>query len=168
MEKFYKIYGYIFVRPRRIFFWKMIAKGSFGLRLIPKRDEFWGWRFPNLHWWILYHTVFKFFKWLYWDAWGKLCTYSKGGLSHKPLIARIIHRIGQTTAGMAISGGECFHCAFSGGDPVDLSEEDFEDGKYFELTDSGTSYTQDGTDYWFKGITTCPRCGFKQEYNDGT
>lgn len=166
MPNIFKIYGYIFVRPRRWFFRKMFG-GSY-LRILPKREDYFGWRMPNIHWWILYRTIFRLFKWMYWDAWRKLCTYENGWLKHKPFIAKIIHRVGSTTAGFAISGGECFHCSSVDGNPVYLSDPDYENGEYFELTESGVSSTQEGTDHWFKGITTCPRCGYKQEYGDGS
>lgn len=98
---------------------------------------------------------------------GKLCTYKNGWLNKKPLIAKIIHRIGSTTAGFAISGGECFHCASVNGCQVDLSED--ETGTTFILKDSWSSYCGEvGTDHRFSGTTICPDCGYEEYYEDGS
>jgi hypothetical protein len=166
MKTIFYIYGWIFVRPRRWFFWKMIARGSFGLRLLPHKGEYCGWEFTNLHWWLLYKTIFKFFKWLYWEGWRPFCDWTGGWRRTFPWYARAIHRIGQTTAGVAIMHQECWHCGSLSGNPVDLSED--ETGTTFILKDSGTCSTPDGTDHWFSGTTICPRCGFKSEYSDGS
>jgi hypothetical protein len=159
-------YGWFFVRPRRWFFRRILACGSFGLRLVPKREEYWGWRWPNLHWWLFYKTVFKFFKWLYWDGWRPFCDWSGGYRRTYPWIARTIHKIGQTTVGYAISGRECYHCASSDGCQVDLSED--ETGTTFILKETWSVGTQDGTDHRFRGITICPKCGYRAEYEDGS
>jgi len=37
-----------------------------------------------------------------------------------------------------------------------------------ELEEAWTEGTQEGTDHRFRGITTCPKCGFKAEYEDGS
>lgn len=84
----------------------------------------------------------------------------------KPLIARVIKRIGATTAGFTILGGECFHCASPDGDQVELSQD--ETGKVFKLERTWESYSQDGTDYRFCGTTICPRCGYRSYYEDGS
>jgi len=155
--------GWAFVRPRRWLFRKMVFNSYLELRfrrLWQDGPIIW----PNPHWWILYKTVFKFFKWLDWEAWRPLCTWEKNGLKHKPILARIIHRIGETTAGEAIGGGECFHCASKDGCQVWLADSD----ETFELIRSWQVGTQDGTDYRTHGITTCPKCGFKDEYEDGS
>lgn len=156
--------GWFFVRPRRWLFWRMV--GSCYVRWLPEHDDYFGWKMPNVHWWILYITVFKFFCWLHYDAWRPLCTWKDGWLHHTPCYAEWIQRIGQTTAGSAISGGECFHCASKDGNQVDLADD--ETGMTFILTDSGTTGTQDGTDHWFCGITICPRCGFRSDYRDSS
>lgn len=163
---FYITYGWIVIRPIRWFFWKMIANGSFGLKLIPRKNERWErWEWPNLHWWILYITVFRFFNWVNWDAWRVFCNWGGGYRRSYPWIARLIHSIGKTTAGFAIRGGQCFHCGSEDGCPVELSQEE---GPYFELKKTWSVGTMDGTDHRFYGITTCPKCGYQQEYEDGS
>jgi hypothetical protein len=164
MKIIFKLYGWVFVRPRRYLFGKMAWASC--LRLLPKKN--WdGWRFPNLHWWVLNKTVFRFFEWLAWgNSWRYFCAWENGGLKHKPFIARVIHRIGRTTAGYAMSGGECFHCANEEGDPVDLSMD--ETGEFFKLEKTWFTATEDGTDYRFCGTTVCPKCGYKQSYEDGS
>jgi hypothetical protein len=162
-RSFFKIYGWLVIRPIRWFFWKMICNTA--LCVVPKRE--WGqWRLPNIHWWLLYKTIFKFFKWLNYDAWRPFCDWTGGWRQSYPLPARVIHTIGKTTAGYAISGGQCYHCGSEEGDPVTLSEDDT--GEYFELLETWKESTMDGIDYRFRGITTCPKCGFKEEYEDGS
>jgi len=163
IKMLFKIYGWIIIRPIRWFFWKMIINTS--LRLVPKKD-FDKWRLPNLHWWLLYKTIFKFFKWLYYEAWRPFCKWSNGWRQTYPLPAKIIHRIGETTAGFAISGGQCYHCGSKSGDPVNLSMDDT--GQHFKLLKTWSVGTPDGTDYRFYGITICPRCGYESEYEDGS
>lgn len=145
-------YGWIFVRPRRWLFWKMIAKGSFGIRWIPEKSEYWTpeldefyekYRWPNLHWWLLYKTIFKFCKWLHYDGWRPFCDWTGGHRRSFPWIARAIKRIGDTTSGYAIGGGECPHCASTEGSQGELSED--ETGTTFILEESWSVGTQDGT-----------------------
>ena len=164
MKKLRWLYGWIFVRPRRWFFWKMICASCPQWKI--EKHPYYGWSFPNIHWHVLYKTVFKFFKWLYWDAWRPFCDWTGGYRRTYPLIARIIHRIGATTAGYAISGGECYHCASENGDQLELSDD--ESGKTFKLERAWTSATQDGTDHRFCGTTICPDCGYEQYYEDGS
>lgn len=162
---FFKLYGWVFIRPIRWFFGQMVRNTS--LRLLPEKDDCWGcWRMPNMHWWALYKTVFKFYKWLYWDAWRVFCDWTGGYRRTYPLIARIIYKIGATTSGYSISGGQCYHCGSEHGNPTELSDDDT--GKYFKLLATWTVGTLDGTDHRFRGITTCPICGYKQEYEDGS
>lgn len=163
MKKLWYVYGWIFVRPRRWLFWKMVWATS--PRWIPKKEQFLGWQWPNIHWWILYITVFRFCSWLHWEAWRHFCKWDKIRLTY-PLIARIIHRIGQTTAGYATGGGECFHCSSKKGCQVDLSDD--ETGTNFILEKTWTCATQEGTDYRFCGTTICPVCGHKAYYEDGS
>jgi len=157
------ILGWIFVRPRRWFFHRMIWCTD--LQLVPRYISYLGWSWPNLHWWLLYKTVFKLFKWLNYDAWRPLCTWEPH-LKHQPWYAKLIQRIGQTTAGFAISGGECYHCASQDGCPVWLSDD--EAGKTFINIKTWTTGTPDGTDYRFSGTTICPKCGYRQYYEDGS
>lgn len=162
----YRANGYVFVRPRRCFFWKMVANTK--LRLLPEK-RYWDegkWTLPNIHWWVLYKTVFRFFSWLYWDAWRYFCAYKNGRFENKPLIARVIQRIGSTTAGYAISGGECYHCASPDGCQAELSQD--ETGTTFKLEKTWSVSNQDGTDHRFSGITICPKCGYESEYEDGS
>lgn len=159
-----KVYGWIFVRPRRWFFSNMIFNCY--PQWFPKKHEFFGWQMPNIHWWILYKTVFKFFKWLHYDGWRPFCDWTGGYRRTYPLIARFIHRIGATTAGYAIGGFECYHCASEEGCQVELSED--RTGEYFNVEGSSQYGTQDGTHYEFWGITTCPKCGYKSEFRDGS
>lgn len=160
----YKSRGWIFIRPLRWFMWK-ISASSFGIRWKPERSWDGSWRMPNIHWWIMYKTVGKFFLWLKWDAWRVFCNWEGGWRRTFPLPARIIHRIG-TVACYSFYGGTCYHCGSVDGEKSGLSED--ETGRFFKLTDSGTSYTPDGTDHWFRGITTCPRCGYQGEYGDSS
>lgn len=124
------------------------------------------WLWPNVGWWIGYRTVMPFFRWLNWDAWRYFCDWTGGSRQTYPLIARIIHKIGQTTYGCAAHGGECYHCASDDGDPVDLSSDDT--GKTFRLAETWTVGTQNGTDHRFRGTTICPACGYEAEYEDGS
>lgn len=163
LKKIYYLYGWIFVRPRRKLFKKMICNSY--LRIIPEKDSL-GWHLPNLHWWLLYVSVFKFFKWLDWRAWRYLCTYENGWLKRKPMIAKIIDRIGATTAGYVISGDECFHCSHPAGCQAELLGDGT--GVNFILEKSWTVGTMDGTDYRFCGITICPICGYRDYYEDGS
>jgi len=163
MKAFYVAFGWVFVRPIRFAFNRMIC-ASCGPRWLPEKHDYLGWEMPNLHWWILYKTVFRFFKWLHYDAWRVFCDWTGGHRRTFPLIARVIKWIGSTTAGFAISGGRCFHCGSEEGDPLELSESE----SSFELIDCGSSSTMDGTDHWFRGITTCPKCGYRSEYSDGS
>lgn len=161
------ISGWCFVRPRRWLFWRMI--GETELRWKWVRQEFGDesyWQCPNFHWWIAYRTIFKFFKWLYWDGWRPLCKWGERTRLTYPWYARAVHKLGQTTAGFAICGGECFHCASDDGDPVALSDDDT--GTTFRLEETWTVGTQNGTDHRFRGTTICPACGYESEYEDGS
>ena len=123
MKKIRYILGWIFVRPRRWLFWKMVCNTQ--LQLMPIKRDWCGWHFSNIHWWILYKTVFNFCSWLNYEAWMPFCKWNeKGYLERESLIAYIIQRIGQTTAGYACSGGECFHCASEEGDQVELADDE--------------------------------------------
>lgn len=166
LKKIYYLYGWIFVRPRRKLFKKMICNSY--LRIIPEK-HCGKWLLPNLLWWLLYISVFKFSKYSYWRTWSYLCTYGNGRLKRKPIlwiIARIIHGISSTTAGCAINIGECFHCSHPDGWSAELSED--ETGVNFILEKSWTVGTMDGTDYRFCGITICPICGYRDYYEDGS
>lgn len=157
------IYGWLFVRPRRWLFHRMVWATS--PRWLPRKG-YSGWEWPNIHWWILYLTVFQFFHWLEDRAWHPFCTWKDRRLEHKSLIARIIHRIGQTTAGERIHGMECYHCGSPDGCQVDLADDDT--GMTFILDRRWTVGTQDGTDHRFCGTTICPRCGYREYYEDGS
>jgi hypothetical protein len=172
--------AFITVRPRRWFFRKCISEGSFGAQWLPIRREEWDnynprkdrprteWEmivWPNIHWVLAYRTIFKFFKWLNYDAWRPLCKWDRVRKTY-PWYARLVHRIGQTTAGCAISGGECWHCASEEGCPVELSND--ETGKTFILERIWSSATMDGTDHRFCGKTICPKCGYEAYYEDGS
>jgi hypothetical protein len=163
-QKIRYLHGWLFVRPRRWFFWKMCWVHR--PILLPRKDECFGWLWPNVHWWVLDRTIFRLCKWMYWDAWRPFCRWENGWLSHKPWYAKVIQRIGATTAGFAISGGECFHCASPEGDQVDLSDD--ETGTTFKLERTWTCQTQDGTDHRFSGTTICPKCGYEAYYEDGS
>lgn len=166
----YWLRGWLFVRPIRWLFWKMIAQGSFGLRLWWRRE--WEWVYwPNPHWWALYHTVFRFCKWLHYDAWRPFCDWTGGWRQTFPWPARFIQGVGSLTAGYVISGGQCFHCASPDGCQVMLAADDPDDdgnGPYFRLLKTWSTSTMDGTDHRFYGITTCPKCGYEAEYEDGS
>lgn len=160
------IAGWVFVRPIRWLFHRMT--GGCYLQKWPTKAFDGHWCMPNYHWWLLYCTVFRFFNWLSDDAWRPFCAWSGPGGSRSsfPLSARIIHKIGRTTAGYAISGGACFHCASEDGDPVELSED--ETGRTFRLEKSWSVATMDGTDYRFCGTTVCPACAYESHYEDGS
>lgn len=158
--------GWIVVRPVRWFFWRMMW-ASVGLRTLPERDEFSKkWRYPNPHWWFLYKTVFKFCKWLYLDGWRPFCKWSDRGRKSYPLIARIIHKIGRTTAGQTIMSSECSHCGSEDGCQVDLADD--ETGTTFKLERTWSDATMEGTDHRFCGTTICPKCGYEAYYEDGS
>ena len=157
-------YGWVCVRPRRWLFWRMAWATT--PQWFPKKDCMGRWRLPNIHWWLLYKTVFRFFKWLDYEAWRPLCKWGDRCLKHKPLIAKIIHRIGETTAGFAISGFECFHCGSKRGCQCELSSD--ETGELFILKGTQSVGTEDGTDHRFWGVTICPVCGYKADYEDGS
>lgn len=158
--------SWVLVRPRRWLFHRMVWAST--VRWVPRRAYSGGpisW--PNPHWWILYLTVFRAFRWLQWRGWRLLVKVDDRGCYGKiPWYARAVRRIGETTAGCATGGGECWHCASKDGDPVHLSED--ETGETFELLDSGPTWSDWGTGGWFRGITTCPRCGFRREYSDSS
>jgi hypothetical protein len=169
MKILYKTWGWVFIRPLRWFTHRIMC-ASFGPRLLPERNQLWPhygpcFYAPNLHWWLLYKTFGKFSLWLHWDAWRVFCDWTGGYRRTYPWPARAVHLIGKTLS-YPYNGGACYHCASEHGDPVELSDDDT--GKYFKLTDSGTESTPDGTNHWFKGITTCPKCGYQQEYGDGS
>ena len=158
-------YGWAFVRPRRWAFSRMVW--SYRPIWWFRRHEWSGLEWPNIHWWILYCTVFRFCEWLHWRAWHAFCRHDERGyVKPIPLVAKVLRRIGETTSGWAVSGGECFHCASRDGNPVELSDDDT--GTTFILEDSGTCSTDMGTDHWFRGTTICPKCGYRQEYGDGS
>jgi hypothetical protein len=160
----WKVYGWLVYRPIRRFFSEMLA-ASLGPRWWFKRVE-WDESYllwPNVHWWFLYKTVFRFFKWMYWDAWRKLCKWDRV-LKHKPWYASFIHWIGSYTAGAVISGGRCTHCGRKAGDKVELSDTK----EYFRLVDSWSVGTMDGTDHRFFGYTCCPCCHHVASYEDGS
>lgn len=158
------IVSWVLVRPRRWFFQRMAWNGDLRLRWKKSWDGRWIW--PNPHWWTLHWSVFAFCRWLCYDAWRPLSKWGDRGLVHKPWYAAAVQRIGQTTAGYAISGYECFHCASPQGCQVDLSDD--ETGTVFRLLETWSVDTADGTDYRFRGITTCPKCGYEAEYEDGS
>lgn len=162
---FWKIYGHIIISPIRYLFGKMLCNCYLRLKF-EKRFFDDGYLWPNIHWWILYKTVFKFFKWLYWDGWRYFCKWGDGRRQSYPFFARILHKIGQTTAGFAIGGGECPHCAHDIGCQTELSYD--ETGKTYRLIKTWTVSTPDGTDYCSLGVTTCPVCGFEAEYEDSS
>lgn len=167
MKYIYKIYGWIVIRPIRYLFGSMVGCGSFGVRWIPRRHEYWDfWQFPNIHWWLLYRTVFKFFLWVDYSAWRHFCDWKGGRRNTFPLMARVIKRIGETTAGYAVHCMQCYHCGSPDGCQVELSQD--ETGEQFRLIKSWTVGTQEGTDHRFHGITICPKCGYEDEYEDGS
>lgn len=173
--------AFLTVAPRRWFFGRCLRKGSFGTRWLPTRREEWDdydffkdrprtdlemIEWPNFHWVLAYHTIFRFFKWLHWDGWRPLCRWGPRTRETFPWYARLVQKIGKTTAGVHISGGECYHCGSDAGAQVDLSDD--ETGTTFVLTDSGTSATMDGTDHWYRGYTICPKCGYEDEYSSSS
>lgn len=155
------IYGWMFVRPRRFVVRKIAFPGS--ICVLPRREcGIWFW--PNVHWFILHKTIWPLLSWLYWDGWRWFCKWEDGYRSTYPLMARFVRWIGRTTAGVCISPcQECFHCGFEAGNQVDLST-----GTNFILEDSGESYSENGTSYWFRGTTICPVCGYTDSYEDST
>jgi hypothetical protein len=163
-KQFRYLCGWIFVRPRRWFFWKMICATCPQWKI--KRCDYSGWELPNIHWWLLYLTIFNFFTWLNYEGWRPFCDWTGGYRRSYPLIARMIHKIGATTAGFAIGGGECFHCASDAGCQVELSED--ETGEFFRLEGTQSVGTPDGTDHRFWGKTICPKCGHEEHYEDGS
>lgn len=171
--------SWLTVRPRRWFFRRCLFEGGQGVRWLPVRREGWDnynyhedrelrpwerFKWPNFHWVFAYRTVFAFFKWLYWDGWRPLCRWGPHCRETFPWYARLVQKIGRTTAGVTISGGECYHCASAEGNPVDLADDETE--TTFILLEFGSSATMDGTNYWFRGETICPKCGFHHEYRD--
>lgn len=170
MKLIYQIRGWVLIRPLRVLS-RACVKGSFGLRLKIRRNEFYipgyngRYEWPNLHYWLLYKTVGKFSTWLYFNGWRFLCDWTGGYRRTYPLPARILHKIGQTLS-YGFYGNECFHCAADEGDPGNISEEP--NSIYFELTESGSNATEDGTDHWYRGITTCPKCGYKDTFSDSS
>ena len=185
MKKLRYYAAWILVRPYRWFFWKCITHGSFsrycGVRWLPERREEWDnyhynknrprkeWEmiiWPDFVWVFLYLTMFKFFRWLNYDAWRPLCRWGEHCRETYPWHARLIHRIGATTAGGAICLYECYHCASKDGWSGDLTED--ETGTTFRLERNYTSATPDGTDYRFCGTTICPKCGYESYIDEGS
>lgn len=161
--RFNRLVGWALYRPVRWFFWKMICNCTLRFKIERCEVGYMPTRYPNLHWWLLYKTVFKFFKWLNYYAWRVFCNWGGGYRRTFPPVARFVMWLGAVTAGSVISGGRCRHCGHADGDPVTLSEDE---GEFFKLSDSGSYGTQDGTTHWFKGVCTCPRCGAETEYGD--
>ncbi len=160
--------SFVTVRPVRYAFRQMIC--STQLRVLPVKHEWLGRRGSNLHWWCLYKTVFKFSKWLYYDAWRVFCDWTGGSRQSYPPIARLIHWIGKSTAGFAISGGRCFHCNAETGDQIDIVQYDEDNPKSLLVSNiqTWTEATMDGTDYRYSCVTKCPCCGYKSEFSDGS
>ncbi len=172
------VYGWVFVRPRRWLFHRMICATS--PQWLPKRSVFFevdpecrgyrAWDWPNIHWWLLYLTVFKFFSWVYWSGWRHFARreYMKDGrVWIKPTrLSNFVRWFGRTTAGFCISGNECFHCGSERGDQVDLSDDDT--GTTFILEGTADCPSEDGTDHRFWGTTICPVCGYRAHYEDGS
>lgn len=168
MMNIYVIRGWIFVRPIR-WFTRKVSSGTY-LRLWPKKCEYYHPEFypykydmPNLHWWALDKTFGRFTRWIYWEWWRPFCDWTGGWRRTYPPIASFIHEVGRFLT-YPYYGGACYHCAAVDADPSELTESD----ETFQLTDSGTSYTPEGTDHWFRGITTCPHCGYKSEFGDSS
>ncbi|MEN6549973.1 MAG: hypothetical protein ABFE07_28350 [Armatimonadia bacterium] len=163
-QRLWCLYGWLLVRPRRWAFRHMVfSERPRGFRRGWEGDLIW----PNYGWWLLYATVFRALSWFFWNGYWKLCPRdSTGKVVRHPWYARALRRIAETTAGAAAHGGECWHCASKDGDPVDLNDDDT--GRTFILLDAGSTGTPDGTDHWFRGVTICPRCGYRQEYGDGS
>jgi hypothetical protein len=161
--------SFVTVRPIRKLFFKMIINSD--LRLLPEKCE-WGnsWRLPNVHWWLLYKTVFKFFKWVHYDGWRPFCTRTGGRRQTFLPIARFVKWLGDSTAGYAISGGRCFHCNHEDG--CQLSISDCVDARgyspFVRNVETWTVGTMDGTDYRFSCTTVCPKCGYKSYFEDGS
>lgn len=181
MKKLRYILAFLTVRPRRWFFGNCIWRGSCGTQWLPRRITNWDnfdpakhddtdlptkIEWPNIHWVIAYRTVFRFFKWMHQDAWRPFCDWTGGWRRTTPRIARVIQRIGQTTAGCAANGGECWHCGSEEGCPVELSQD--KTGTTFILEREWTSSSEDGTDHRFSGTTICPKCGHREHYEDGS
>lgn len=165
LKKFWYAYGLIIVRPRRWFFRNMIRNDR--LQLLPKYNEYWErWSWPNIHWWILHETIFEFCHWLAWDGWRPFCDWTGGYRRTFPWIARIIKRIGETTAGVHCFSCECWHCGAEDCDQTTLAGD--ETDTTFILEETWSEGTQEGTDHRFRGITICPRCGYRAGYEDGS
>ena len=156
--------AWVLIRPRRWAFHRMMWHDRpLGFR------RRWDGRLllPNCGWWLLHLTLWRFFRWLYWDGWRPLCRWGERQRLTYPWYAQVVHRVGATTAGHALSGsGECYHCAHPDGCAVELSDD--ETGRTFELEGQGVYPSQDGTDYRFWGTTICPRCGYRARYEDGS
>lgn len=161
--------SFVTVRPVRKLFWKMIINTE--LRLLPKKRE-WddSWRWPNVHWWLLYKTVFKFFKWLHYDGWRPFCDWTGGSRQTFPPIARFVKWFGDSTAGYAISGYRCHQCNSEQGCQMNICDETDASGysPFVRDVKTWTESTMDGTDYRFSCTTVCPKCGFKSKYEDGS
>lgn len=158
------VYGWAFVRPRRWLFRQMIGGSILQLQFNRTWDGYLLW--PNPHWWLLYQTVFRFFKWLEWEAWRPFCDWTGGLRRTFPWYASLIKRVGQTTAGAVCHGGECYHCGHPEGDPIELAND--ETGMNFRLEGTSVLDTPDGTDHVFWGTTICPYCGYVSSYRDGS
>ena len=157
------LYGWLIVRPRRWFFGNM-GRAAY-IRWLPTK-EWYGWRWPNVHWHILYLTIFRFCKWLYWDGWRPFAVWGPRMLERHTWLSFAIKALGRTTAGAHLMDVECYHCGSPEGSQVDLADD--ETGMTFILTNSGVSSTPEGVDHWFEGITICPKCGYRDNYGDGS
>ena len=164
MKRIRYLAGWIFIRPRRWLFSNMVYNCY--LRILPRHVSYLGWSMPNIHWWLLYKTVFQFFHWLQYDARDKLCVWKDGMLWHEPWYARACRRVGGTTSGYAIGGGECYQCGSEDGSQVRLSND--KTGTTFILEDTWTTSSENGTDHRFCGTTICPKCGYRKYYEDGS
>jgi len=173
MKMIFYIYGWIFVRPRRWLFNEMHwASVGLNWKIIPNYYYRGNWfsriKWPNPHWYFLYKTVYTFFRWLSWDAWTPIARWENRKFGRRLFLSKIIKRIGETTARYQVYT-ECYHCAWPDGNPTELSDQDGKfGGDYFKLEKTWEVFTGEYTDYRFRGITTCPRCGYQQEYEDGS
>lgn len=60
------LYGWVFIRPKRWFFQRLLS-GSGKLRILP--NKLYGkWRSPNILEWIGYRIIFRPLRWCFWNA----------------------------------------------------------------------------------------------------
>lgn len=160
-------YGWLFIRPLRWVSRKCMV-GTCEIQWLPREAEYpiygkYDW--PNFHCVALEKTWGRFCHWLDDEAWQ---FFNKGKWkyhSELPALSRLCLWLAQTGYWHCITNHRCYHCNSDNCDVYSLAEDD---SPHLEVTKQFTEYTPNGADHRTEGVTTCPKCGLKQEYDEGS